>query len=40
VMVTEGHAFVRELPQRGSIALGDEIGAHSIPDHDHDVAIC
>ncbi len=39
VMAAEGHAFAREFPKRGSIALGDEIGPHPVPDNDDDVAI-
>src|ERR1017187_10038214 len=39
MMMAKGYAFPRELPKRGSVALGDEIRTHAVPDDYDDVAI-
>ena len=39
VMLAESDAFSREFPKRGSLAFGDRIGAHAVPDDHDDVAI-
>ena len=39
VMMAEGDALPGESPKRGSITLGDGVGAHAVPDDHDDVTI-
>src|SRR4051812_7338697 len=39
VMMSEGDAVLREFPQGGGVSLGDEVGAHPVPDDYDDVAV-
>src|SRR5688572_22503350 len=39
VVLGEGYALARELPKGGRMLLGDEVGAHAVPDDDDDVPI-
>src|SRR5256885_5015272 len=35
VMISKSDTAVRQFPERGCALFADEIGPHSIPDHDH-----
>ncbi len=39
MMIPESHTLTRKLRESRGITFRDEIGAHSIPDEDDDVAI-
>jgi hypothetical protein len=39
MMMAKSHALARELPQRRTIALADEVGPHAVPNNDDHVAV-
>src|SRR5947207_13219308 len=39
MVIAENDSFMGNLPKRGRIFLADKIRAHSIPNHDNDMAV-
>src|SRR5438093_12238666 len=39
MVITENDSLMRELPKCGRIFVADKIGAHPVPNHNHDMSV-